>query len=184
MDKTNKRDHASYIESEAWKERKQKLFEDHKLGDKCEVCRQEVTVSRGPMQRQVHHNNYYRKNSGVLERDEDLIVLCRPCHMLFHAKSRPTSYAVSAYEEQCSTCGRSFGGNASRLRNSRFRHTKLCWRCEQVFEEQLCGSKKTKKLPASQKPLPVGGRKVIRRRNGLVTNLDDHSLRLSLKKTS
>lgn len=61
-----------YIKSDGWKIRRQRalaLAENH-----CQVCAAETRLD-------VHHNTYERLGH---ERDADLIVLCRPCHALFH----------------------------------------------------------------------------------------------------
>jgi len=175
QEKITKQDHAKYIESVQWKERKQKLFKDYNLGARCEVCCKELTEHRGPSQRQVHHNNYYRKNNGVMERDEDLIVLCYACHDLFHTKSRASSQPVSSYDIQCSTCGtflypklpqnRSSRRFASRLK---YRDIRLCYKCEDIFSSK---PEKTYKKPHPKEEPPPRKKpsgKIIRRRKGLV----------------
>lgn len=67
-------DYYEYIESEAWKARRNLALE--RCGHKCQLCSRTDGL-------QVHHNSY--ENLGN-ELDEDLIVLCRRCHEAFHAK--------------------------------------------------------------------------------------------------
>jgi hypothetical protein len=46
---------------------------------KCQVC------NAGDVRLNVHHRTYERRGS---ERADDLVVLCEPCHLLFHEQGR------------------------------------------------------------------------------------------------
>ena len=65
--------YASYISSHSWKTRAREMRE--KANFKCQLC----ACTDKPLN--VHHNNYERLGR---ERDDDLIVLCEPCHQKFH----------------------------------------------------------------------------------------------------
>ena len=68
--------YGEYIKSDAWKVRRLRalaLAKNH-----CQVCRAESRLD-------VHHNTYERLGH---EGDDDLIVLCRDCHKLFHNDGR------------------------------------------------------------------------------------------------
>ena len=66
--------YASYITSHAWKKKAREMRE--KAGFKCQLC---AAIDK-PLN--VHHNSYERLGR---ERDDDLLVLCEPCHHKFHA---------------------------------------------------------------------------------------------------
>ena len=68
--------YASYISSHAWKKKAREMRE--KANFKCQLC----ACTDKPLN--VHHNNYERLGR---ERDDDLIVLCEPCHHKFHNQS-------------------------------------------------------------------------------------------------
>ena len=68
--------YASYLSSHAWKTRARQMRE--KANFKCQLC----ACTDKPLN--VHHNNYERLGR---ERDDDLIVLCEPCHHKFHNQS-------------------------------------------------------------------------------------------------
>lgn len=68
--------YASYLSSHAWKIRAREMRE--KANFKCQLC----ACTDKPLN--VHHNNYERLGR---ERDDDLIVLCEPCHQKFHSQS-------------------------------------------------------------------------------------------------
>lgn len=68
--------YSEYLKTEYWKGRRLKAL--HRAGHKCQVC---AAVDR----LEVHHNSYERLGH---ERAEDLTVLCRDCHGLFHADGR------------------------------------------------------------------------------------------------
>jgi hypothetical protein len=57
-----------YMHSEAWAERKRRLFE--KRGYSCEMC-----YNGRPLE--VHHKNYDRLGR---ELDDDLLIVCVDCH--------------------------------------------------------------------------------------------------------
>ena len=59
----------NYLKSQAWKE-KRKLF--------LELCNYECELCGGKTKLQVHHKNY---NNIFNEEKEDVIVLCRECHI-------------------------------------------------------------------------------------------------------
>jgi len=61
-----------YMQSKEWFLRKQNVYEQR--GGKCERCGSDFRT-------EVHHLSY--KNLGN-EKDDDLIVLCRKCHMIEH----------------------------------------------------------------------------------------------------
>ena len=66
-----------YLQTPEWKARRQAAL---KRADRCcQVCNQDKT------QLNVHHRTYDRRG---YERDEDLIVLCRDCHDLFHKQGK------------------------------------------------------------------------------------------------
>ena len=65
-----------YLQTPEWQE---KRAEAHARADgRCQVCN-----SLGPLD--VHHRTYEHRGS---EREDDLIVLCRDCHELFHRFGR------------------------------------------------------------------------------------------------
>lgn len=66
----------TYIKSKYWKERKNKFFKD--FGRKCRACGRFSYI-------QVHHMVYRRQEFGM-ERDSDLVALCKDCHLEFHEK--------------------------------------------------------------------------------------------------
>ncbi len=68
--------YASYISSHTWRKKAREMRE--KANFKCQLC----AASDKPLN--VHHNNYERLGR---ERDDDLIVLCEPCHQKFHSQS-------------------------------------------------------------------------------------------------
>jgi len=61
-----------YMQSMAWYRKKKKIYE--RANGKCERCGSNFRV-------EVHHLSY--ENIGN-EKDGDLIVLCRKCHMIEH----------------------------------------------------------------------------------------------------
>lgn len=63
-----------YIQSLEWAAKRRRALD--RAGHRCQLC-----SSRKKLE--VHHNTY--ENLGD-ERDEDLTVLCDPCHEVFHAK--------------------------------------------------------------------------------------------------
>lgn len=71
--------YASYLSSHAWKKTARKMRE--KAGFKCQLC----GANDKPLN--VHHNSYERLGR---ERDDDLVVLCEPCHHRFHNQSSST----------------------------------------------------------------------------------------------
>jgi hypothetical protein len=65
-----------YLATCEWHERRAAARQ--RAGERCQVCN-----SEGPLD--VHHRTYERRGR---ERDDDLIVLCRGCHELFHRFGR------------------------------------------------------------------------------------------------
>jgi len=68
--------YASYLSSHTWKMKAREMRE--KANFKCQLC----ACTDKPLN--VHHNNYDRLGR---ERNDDLIVLCEPCHNKFHQSS-------------------------------------------------------------------------------------------------
>ena len=68
--------YASYLSSHSWKKRARQMRE--RAGFKCQLC----GANDKPLN--VHHNSYERLGR---ERDDDLVVLCEPCHHRFHNQS-------------------------------------------------------------------------------------------------
>jgi len=64
--------YSEYLKSEWWKARRAKALAEG--GNKCRIC-------AGVKGLEIHHNSYERLGH---ERPEDLVVLCRHCHQLFH----------------------------------------------------------------------------------------------------
>lgn len=64
--------YADYLKSAHWQETRYKAIQ--RAGQKCQVCASTDRLD-------VHHNNYSRLGG---ELPTDLVVLCRPCHELFH----------------------------------------------------------------------------------------------------
>jgi hypothetical protein len=61
-----------YLQTDHWKE-----FRDEQVsknGGMCQVC-------KSPDSLNVHHNTYARRGKEVWQ---DVVVLCQPCHKLFH----------------------------------------------------------------------------------------------------
>jgi 5-methylcytosine-specific restriction endonuclease McrA len=61
-----------YLQSPEWQERRQRKL--RKAGFKCQLC-----SGKGALD--IHHNTYERLG---VERETDLIVLCRECHQWHH----------------------------------------------------------------------------------------------------
>lgn len=80
------REYREYLSSPAWLEKKERLIS---AAGKCQLC-------GGKKSLLVHHNSYANIFN---EPDEDLIVLCRSCHRLFHRHRRVVRSARSAREE-------------------------------------------------------------------------------------
>jgi hypothetical protein len=93
MTMTNRsKQYQNYLDSPAWKQRKGRLL--HFRGNICELCR----ATDRPLD--LHHLTYARFGN---ELDTDLLLLCRPCHTLWHLcrRGRPTKklvdYVVKTY---------------------------------------------------------------------------------------
>tara|TARA_R100000664_G_C2717653_1_gene112177 strand:+ start:84 stop:944 length:861 start_codon:yes stop_codon:yes gene_type:complete len=110
--KVKKESYQKYLKSVNWEARKQTYY-DRFIISFCEVCQAKENL-------QVHHNNYVRARQGHLgaEDDSHLVVLCGPCHVLFHQHSKPISHVV---------CERSGFGKYSPLEPVR-KCCKLCGR--------------------------------------------------------
>lgn len=66
-----------YLQSPVWKLTRDRIIKER--GHICEVCgATDTTVN-------VHHKTYDRRG---YEADTDLIVLCQPCHELFHKNGK------------------------------------------------------------------------------------------------
>lgn len=68
----------AYLQSPTWKANRADAV--RRAGNRCQLCK-----SRGPLE--VHHNSYADIGN---ERPEDLIVLCRSCHEVFHQNRKLT----------------------------------------------------------------------------------------------
>jgi 5-methylcytosine-specific restriction endonuclease McrA len=68
-----------YLRSPAWRATARKALE--RASYKCQICGADRWLTR----LDVHHNSYERLGR---EPPEDLIVLCRHCHKLFHAAGK------------------------------------------------------------------------------------------------
>lgn len=96
---TRSRDkYKKYLLSPQWRARAKDAIE--RAGNRCQVC-------GNPLHLQVHHNTY--RNLGN-EKPEDLCVLCKECHELFHSviadrrHPRPKREVVRK-KVRCPTCG-------------------------------------------------------------------------------
>lgn len=61
-----------YLKTEHWQEKRKEARE--RANERCQVCNATTTLN-------VHHRTYVRRG---YEEPEDLIVLCKGCHQLFH----------------------------------------------------------------------------------------------------
>ncbi len=69
----NSMSYAEYLKTKEWKARRNRAL--LRAGNKCVPC------GRSDVPLEVHHNCYERRGSELLE---DLVVLCRRCHQLYH----------------------------------------------------------------------------------------------------
>jgi 5-methylcytosine-specific restriction endonuclease McrA len=69
---TRRARYVAYINSAEWQRKRRQALE--RAGDRCQVCNKDRGLD-------VHHRTYERFGS---ERLDDLTVLCRACHSLFH----------------------------------------------------------------------------------------------------
>ena len=65
-----------YLQSEEWKERRERVLLQWE--HRCSVCNSSEGLD-------VHHRNY---DNRARELPNDLIVLCRSCHSLFHSNGK------------------------------------------------------------------------------------------------
>lgn len=72
--------YADYLKTEYWKTRRQRALQKALFA--CQLCKCTECLD-------VHHNTYERIGG---ELDSDLIVLCRECHELFHARIDGLAY--------------------------------------------------------------------------------------------
>lgn len=72
--------YGDYLQTELWAVRLKRAL--NKALFACQVCKDTERL-------EVHHNTYKRIGS---ELDSDLIVLCRGCHELFHARMGGLAY--------------------------------------------------------------------------------------------
>ena len=68
-----------YLQTPQWKERRHIMLE--RFGHRCQLCNEKSSLGN---HLEVHHRTYERRGN---ELPEDLTVLCRKCHDLFHARS-------------------------------------------------------------------------------------------------
>lgn len=66
-------DYRAYLDSDHWKQKRSIAL--HQAGNRCQVCNEGGQLD-------VHHRTYERLGD---ELPQDLIVLCRNCHQLFHS---------------------------------------------------------------------------------------------------
>lgn len=71
----NKLEYKEYLNSEHWIEFSRRIRKEHPV---CKDCGNELNL-------QVHHLTYRRINK---ELDEDVVVLCRGCHIIRHFKAK------------------------------------------------------------------------------------------------
>lgn len=89
-------DYAAYLESEAWKARRQ--WKLNAAENRCQLCNSEYLLN-------VHHRTYDRLGN---EREADLVVLCEKCHKHYHnivpkppaAEPEPVSLAAIEAKRQ------------------------------------------------------------------------------------
>jgi hypothetical protein len=79
-----KADYQEYLQSDAWKIRRE--WKLQRAGHRCQVC-------NGREDLHVHHRTY--DNIGR-EHEEDLTVLCKDCHALYHGKVSAPNVAPGA----------------------------------------------------------------------------------------
>lgn len=75
----DKIDYYDYIESDGWREKADRA--KLRAGMRCQLCNRYGTLN-------AHHRTYERLGN---ELEEDLIVLCRDCHKMFHANRKVAS---------------------------------------------------------------------------------------------
>lgn len=73
-------DYDAYLQSDGWKDKRREAL--HRASNRCQVCNSQTSLD-------VHHRTYERLG---FEHNEDLTVLCRECHELFHAGGRMPVY--------------------------------------------------------------------------------------------
>lgn len=66
--------YGEYLQTDHWRYVRDRALD--RAGHHCQLCGSESGL-------QVHHNSYENRGD---ERDEDLLVLCGPCHQHFHDK--------------------------------------------------------------------------------------------------
>ena len=128
--KKNREDYKKYMGSKDWVEKKLWILE--KRGNSCEVCHT-IGEVRNPIQ--VHHNNYENVGSEGLE---DLSVLCRDCHWLFHEQIPATSLVQRKEKDDCSVCSSS----REKWRFKCYASTSgvkfnLCPKCQGIFRDKI-----------------------------------------------
>jgi hypothetical protein len=69
-------DYPTYLQSPEWKARRDERVKA--AGNRCQVCNRAEKLN-------VHHRTYERIGNEI---PDDLIVLCEPCHKLFHDNGR------------------------------------------------------------------------------------------------
>ena len=78
MGKSAKENYDEFLQSSYWK--KVREIKLKKAGKKCEVCGSRKNLD-------VHHNSYAHHGEEH-KHLEDLVVLCRECHTLFHNRMK------------------------------------------------------------------------------------------------
>ncbi len=63
-----------YLQSDHWRDVRRDAY--RRAGGRCQVCGATRAL-------ECHHNNYAHLGN---ERPEDVIILCRDCHRLFHER--------------------------------------------------------------------------------------------------
>ncbi len=69
-------EYREYLNSEAWKKRKERYYESHER--KCKACGSRRKIH-------LHHKTYNRLGS---ERDADMVPMCERCHFNLHQWQR------------------------------------------------------------------------------------------------
>jgi hypothetical protein len=89
-------DYASYLASDHWKGLRKQALE--RAEHRCQVCNGSTRID-------VHHRTYERLG---YERLEDLTVLCRGCHKLFHEQRTldPAKAFAARRKAVCCFCGK------------------------------------------------------------------------------
>jgi len=81
-------DYKEYLKTIHWQRMRHQVLK--RAGNKCQVCKHDSELN-------VHHNNYANLWD---EQPEDLIVLCKSCHELYHGvlPEEPAEIPDGAYQ--------------------------------------------------------------------------------------